>query len=108
MRTHFEMKRESAHCKRLRHRRSNTNDAHGTPFSGYSKGLPEVKPFDLCLDGSRSFGISTGSSIEKNTTNLNEIGLAVASSEQRVLRPGMVLLKQYITHDEQVVLDAMH
>lgn len=108
MRTHFEMKRESAHCKRLGHRRSNTNDVQGTPFSGYSKGLPEVKPFDLRLDGSRSFGISTGSSIEKNTTNLNEIELAVASSEQSVLRPGMVLLKQYITHDEQVVLDAMH
>lgn len=75
----------------------------GTDFADCSEVLPEVKPFDMCLSGSRSSATLTGCLNEK----WNEMGHIVEGTEQRVLRPGMVLLKQYITLSEQVPLDTM-
>ncbi|KAF5476365.1 hypothetical protein F2P56_008089 [Juglans regia] len=90
---HFGKKQKPAHGGRLKHGRGNSKYGGGT---SYSHGFPKAKPYDICLCGNRrSATISTGS--------LNEMGhTEMEGAKQRVLRPGMVLLKRYITHKEQV------
>ncbi|KAE8099059.1 hypothetical protein FH972_017070 [Carpinus fangiana] len=92
---HFGKKRKHGDGERLQHGLNK--------FSDSLKGLPKVKPFDICLSGIRSCAKYTGSLNGKNRENLNEMGhIKVEGTKQRILRPGMVLLKQYITLSEQV------
>ncbi|KAJ7950084.1 alpha-ketoglutarate-dependent dioxygenase AlkB-like [Quillaja saponaria] len=64
--------------------KSNHRDSNSVALqkSDCSVSLPKFEPFDICLSGSRS--------------------TFMESTHKRELRPGMVLLKHYITHDEQV------
>ncbi|XP_030925447.1 uncharacterized protein LOC115952417 [Quercus lobata] len=96
--TQFGKKRKHSNGKRLQLGQSNSKHVAGTNFADCSEVLPEVKPFDMCLSGSRSSATSTGCLNEK----WNEMGHIVEGTEQRILRPGMVLLKRYITLSEQV------
>ncbi|EOY04520.1 hypothetical protein QUC31_017227 [Theobroma cacao] len=57
---------------------SKSKDVVGTKNTDFSEGLPKVERFDICLPTRRAFGI------------------------QKVLRPGMVLLKRYISLCEQI------
>lgn len=92
---HFGKKRKHGDGERLQRERNK--------FSDSLKGLPKVKPFDICLSGSRSGAKYTGSLNGKNRENWNEMGhIKVEGTKQRILRPGMVLLKQYITLSKQV------
>lgn len=95
---HFGRKHKPARGKRPQHGRGNSKHGGGT---SYSLCFPKAKPYDICLCGSRrSATISIGS--------LNEMGhTEMEGAKQRVLRPGMVLLKHYITYKEQVVFTAM-
>lgn len=93
---HFGKKRKHGDGERLQHGRNK--------FSDSLKGLPSIKPFDICISGSRSCVKHTGSLNGKNSGNLNKMGhIKVEGTKQRVLRPGMVLLKQYMTLSEQVL-----
>lgn len=93
---HFGKKRKHGDGERLQHGRNK--------FSDSLKGLPSTKPFDICLSGSRSCVKHTGSLNGKNSGNLNTMGhIKVEGTKQRVLRRGMVLLKQYMTLSEQVL-----
>ncbi|XP_044489765.1 uncharacterized protein LOC123214096 isoform X2 [Mangifera indica] len=64
-------------------------------FSG-SSGLFNVKPFDICVSRS-SFRHYT-----EDKENHNELEPTEDRSRQEVLRPGMVLLKQYLRLNEQI------
>uniref|UniRef100_A0A2N9HJJ3 Alpha-ketoglutarate-dependent dioxygenase AlkB-like domain-containing protein n=1 Tax=Fagus sylvatica TaxID=28930 RepID=A0A2N9HJJ3_FAGSY len=90
----FGKKRKASRGKRVQLGRSNSKHVGGTGV--------KMKPFDLCLSGGRSSAVFTGSLNEKNCEKWNEMGDIVEGTEQRVLRPGMVLLKRYITLGEQV------
>lgn len=91
----FGNKRKPSDGKRLQH--------GPNKFSDGLKGLSKIKPFDICLSGSRRFAEYTGSSNEKNSEDWDEMGnTKVEGTRQGILRPGMVLLKQYMTLREQV------
>lgn len=66
--------------------------------SNLSKDLPKVKGFDICIPGS-----SRSAPRCKYLESKNEMRHRILRTGKRVLRPGMVLLKDYLTHREQVL-----
>ena len=67
----------------------------------YAAAGPKFKPYDICFDGKRNSALIGDTLHEKD--NESCIELQEGGAKERILRPGMVLLKHYITHDEQVL-----
>nr|KYP45483.1 Alpha-ketoglutarate-dependent dioxygenase alkB isogeny [Cajanus cajan] len=64
-------------------------------------GTPKFKPFDICFQRKRN-SPSIGATSHRES---NEMGIEMQEEEiqeEILLGPGMVLLKNFITHDEQV------
>lgn len=59
-----------------------------------------IVPFDICLPGRQNLNSNVSLHANKECYTEMEEGL----KEDRILRPGMVLLKHYITDDKQVLL----
>ncbi|KAK2981801.1 hypothetical protein RJ640_010318 [Escallonia rubra] len=78
-----------------------TYPAHMVGFrsSGRGRGLPVVEPFDICLSGRRKSSTYEPSLTEKN--NGKKMEHCIKETGQ-ILRPGMVLLKSYVTLGKQV------
>ena len=68
-----------------------------------TEALPVLEPFDICLSKIGRSSIMKASLNAKNIEKQIEMEHSMESSCQ-VLRPGMVLLKSYITLHEQVLL----
>ena len=76
--------------------------------TNYNSDFPKAKTFDICWSESeRSAAVLEPSVHTRNYESQNELGHKVERTSQRVLRPGMVLLKNYITHKEQVLLNVL-
>ncbi|XP_010553142.1 PREDICTED: uncharacterized protein LOC104823314 [Tarenaya hassleriana] len=83
--------REGFRSSRRDHWRSGGEKRHQNPMRRANL------PFDICVPGGgRNASVGKGSHVTET-----ERGFEVISSPE-ILRPGMVLLKQYLTHDEQV------
>ncbi|CAJ1948330.1 unnamed protein product [Sphenostylis stenocarpa] len=61
---------------------------------------PEFRPYDICFQGRRNHA-SIGATLPEENKK-SGIGKQDEWKEGWVLRPGMVLLKNFISHDEQV------
>lgn len=55
---------------------------------------------DICFHGKRNFDLIGSPLLEQNMENCSE--MQEGGINDRILRPGMVLLKHHLTHDEQV------
>ncbi|XP_062003527.1 uncharacterized protein LOC133721035 isoform X1 [Rosa rugosa] len=104
--TEFGMKRKHHHGAEKRHSVPRTlKYAPVTKSSGLSKRLHRYEPFDICLDGRNS---ALQASFHARMMEAEE-SVEFANPEQMVefkdpivLRPGMVLLKNYVSLSEQV------
>ncbi|KAK7260096.1 hypothetical protein RIF29_25849 [Crotalaria pallida] len=61
---------------------------------------PEFKPYDICFRGKQTPPLIKSTLIEES--NESCLGIQVGDIKDRILRPGMVLLKHYVAHEEQV------
>lgn len=95
--TQFGKKRTPPPC--VKRYAADTNNAQ------CAKGSVKVEPFDICLSNCENSGALKTSLHEKDAENWNDVGFNIEGTIQRVLRPGMVLLKNYITHKFQVLLN---
>jgi len=84
----------------------------GNKGSRDNKSCIAIEPFDICRSESEELLIRQShaedhpfprSSVDMEVESVPEKGRLIEWSRQRVLRPGMVLLKNYITHSEQVL-----
>jgi len=62
---------------------------------------PEFRPYDICFFGKRNHGFIGATFHGENQESRIEIQKEWTKGS--VLRPGMVLLKNFISHDEQVL-----
>lgn len=78
-----------------------------------NKSCIAIEPFDICLPENEEFLVRhsdtedhmfVSSSVDMEVESVPEEDQLTERSRQRVLRPGMVLLKNYITHSEQVFI----
>ncbi|KAL3038221.1 hypothetical protein AAZX31_01G118400 [Glycine max] len=97
-------KNKSASVNRTYNSASNSNFDNELPQVGNkldaSVGSPMSKPFDICFSGRRNpalIGATLPGDNEKSCIEMQEEKI-----KGGILRPGMVLLKNYITLDEQV------
>lgn len=113
--TEFGMKRK--HHPRAEKRHSvpqNLKYAHVTKNSDCSKGLHNCEPFDICLSESNSALQASFRARMMENQNEAEDMVEFANPEHNVeladpivLRPGMVLLKNYVTLSEQVFMSLL-
>ncbi|CAK9144497.1 unnamed protein product [Ilex paraguariensis] len=87
-------------------RKSTLNQTHPAHASGNEnsacvKGLPVVLPFDICLTKSRNSAKCNASLYAESRDYHNELEHSKEEAGQ-VLRPGMILLKNYLALTEQV------
>lgn len=81
---------------------NNSNYARSGNMFEASVSTPEVKPYDICFRGRRN-SVFVGSALhEENNKSYIEMHEG-ETKEGLILRPGMVLLKNFIGHDEQVL-----
>jgi len=63
--------------------------------------------FDICFRGKRNSCLTGASPLEKNKENCIDFEMQEGGTNEEtkegILRPGMVLLKHHLTHDEQVL-----
>ncbi|XP_024188740.1 uncharacterized protein LOC112192991 isoform X2 [Rosa chinensis] len=104
--TEFGMKRK--HHSRAEKRHSvprNLKNAPVTKSSGLSKRLHCYEPFDICLDGRNSAleaSFHARMMEAEDTVEFANPERMVESKDPVVLRPGMVLLKNYVSLSQQV------
>lgn len=71
--------------------------------SGYLRGLKKFEPFDICKsDVTNPVNLNSPLHVSNRNT-LDEIKHSMEGNTHKVLRRGMVLLKDYLTHTEQVL-----
>ncbi|BFG36543.1 hypothetical protein CerSpe_228170 [Prunus speciosa] len=106
--TEFGNKRKHFSAVRPHSEPRNMNYGYASKNSDCSKGFRYNEPFDICLPGGRSSELQA-SLYARNMENQNEEDHMVEftnpealNSTNLILRPGMVLLKHYVTHTEQV------
>ncbi|KAL5073348.1 hypothetical protein RYX36_012332 [Vicia faba] len=58
--------------------------------------------YDICFRGKRNSTLTGVTPAEKNKENCIEFEMQEEGTNEGILRPGMVLLKHYLTHNEQV------
>ncbi|KAF3447995.1 hypothetical protein FNV43_RR08703 [Rhamnella rubrinervis] len=100
----FGKKTKPAHIKKSDLGHSYSTSAGANRNSNCSKDLHKVESFDICLSASeKSAGVMKPSLHMRNYESWKEIVKHKAKvASHKILRPGMVLLKHYITHNEQV------
>ncbi|KAK9290852.1 hypothetical protein L1049_009030 [Liquidambar formosana] len=97
----FVKKGMASRGRRQEHVHSHSKYAVGVGNSDCSESLPMIEPFDICHSESRK-SVSLNPSLHtKNQEIWSELEQSMESISQ-VLRPGMVLLKRFITHSEQI------
>ncbi|XP_028769491.1 uncharacterized protein LOC114726940 [Neltuma alba] len=69
-------------------------------LAGYKVDPPDIKPFDICVHRRRNSGLN--SSLHSNKGRCTEMQEGLA--EKMILKPGMVLLKHYLSPKNQVEL----
>lgn len=74
--------------------------ASGGHKMGSSVIVPEFKQYDICFRRKRNSALIDVTSLEKNKESWIEMQEEV--TKEGILRPGMVLLKHFLTHNEQV------
>jgi len=63
---------------------------------------PEFRPYDICFHGRRNHAL-TGATLSRENKDCRIEMQEEMTKVGSVLRPGMVLLKNFLTHDEQVL-----
>ncbi|KAK3017490.1 hypothetical protein RJ639_005994 [Escallonia herrerae] len=96
--TNFGKSHVSSSNRRFKHQ-SYPEHMVGFRSSGSGRDLPMVETFDICLSGRRKSSKYKPSLTEKN--NGNKLEHCIIETGQ-MLRPGMVLLKSYVTLSKQV------
>lgn len=76
-----------------------SKSAKSFPTHSATEALPKIKPFDICLPQCRNSGNIRSSFCESYDEEQN-----ILESGGKILQPGLVLLKHYITHNCQVLL----
>ncbi|KAF3451389.1 hypothetical protein FNV43_RR07484 [Rhamnella rubrinervis] len=96
--THFGKKRKTAHMKKPNFGQSYSTSAGANYNSYLSEDLSKVKGFDICFSGSkRSDAVQYLNAVLSTGTCSHKF-----EASKCVLRPGMVLLKNHLTYEEQV------
>ncbi|XP_002529184.2 uncharacterized protein LOC8260434 [Ricinus communis] len=72
-----------------------------TGDSGSSENQPVIEPFDICLPKNRPFVVLKSTLFDINRGKRNEIKHA-SEKQGKILEPGMVLLKGFLSIDDQV------
>ncbi|KAK4284286.1 hypothetical protein QN277_001140 [Acacia crassicarpa] len=85
---------EVGYVKRPRPAQRNLNNA----LAGYKVDPADIKPFDICFRRRHNSGLDI--SLHANTKSYTEVQEGV--TEKIILKPGMVLLKHYLSHTNQV------
>lgn len=81
-------------------------DPNNVVSAGDSEQQAVVKPFDICLPKTGTIKLKP-SLLEKNRVKRNDAKRAADGMNGRILRTGMVLLKNYLSLPEQVLLAFM-
>ncbi|KAK7349725.1 hypothetical protein VNO77_07337 [Canavalia gladiata] len=79
----------------ISHRNSNYAATYSHKLD-YSINMPRFKPYDICFRGKRNSPLTGATVLGENKESCIEM------HQGGILRPGMVLLKHYLTHDQQV------
>ncbi|KAF8402537.1 hypothetical protein HHK36_010622 [Tetracentron sinense] len=90
----------SPHIGKPQHRRTSPQKAAGNNSSEQSECLPNS--FDICQIKKGTPVTLKAPLLIKNRENRKEIKRSKEDPRQCVLRPGMVLLKKYISHSDQI------
>nr|DAD29621.1 TPA_asm: hypothetical protein HUJ06_031089 [Nelumbo nucifera] len=96
----FSEDRDSLNGK-SQHRKISPKKSVGNSYSGQPEFSPNILPFDICHVKSRNVVSLKPSLLEKNREKRKELERFKRSHQ--LLRPGMVLLKSYISPNDQVV-----
>lgn len=101
--TEFGKKRKPSHVKKPNFGPSYSTNASANSNSDCSKDLLKIESFDICLSKSEESATVLEKSLHtRNYGSWNEVKRKVNSESHKILRPGIVLLKHYIPHHEQV------
>lgn len=107
--TQFGKKRIPAYVKKSDLGHSYTTNAGANSNSNCSKDLPKIESFDICLSASEESAVVLKPSLHtRNYGSWKEVVKhKVKGANHKILRPGMVLLKHFITHNEQVLFSML-
>ncbi|RDX61211.1 alkB, partial [Mucuna pruriens] len=96
----YSCKKKAASVNRTYNNRSNFHYAEVGLSLDASVSTPMFKPYDICYHGRINHAL-IGAKL-RGESKESCIEMQEGRTEGVILRPGMVLLKNYITHDEQV------